>query len=108
MEIRNTLDFNTELDKSLKFINDSPYGIELDCDAVSLIPASALTPSGFSVNQARKYINTAAYNKNAMYLHICEASVSQDNPENNLIVGKFIAYLITDFIKSKKRLKSSS
>ena len=39
--------------------------------------------------------------KNASYLHICEGAPDLDNTTNNHLTGKLIAYLITDFIKSK-------
>ena len=56
-----------------------------------------MSPSGFSVNQARRFVDFFAQHNNATYLHICEAAPSSDNESQ---VGKLITYLITDFIRA--------
>ena len=100
IEVRKELDFNSELENSLSFISSRPFGIEIDCDAIINIPTSAKTPSGFSVSQTRNFVDFFAKHKNAMYLHICEASPTSKNATQ---VGKLITYLITDFIKARER-----
>ena len=100
IEVRKELDFNLELENSLSFISSKPFGIEIDCDAIINIPTSAKTPSGFSVSQTRNFVDFFAKHKNAMYLHICEASPTSKNATQ---VGKLITYLITDFIKARER-----
>ncbi|WP_282135899.1 formimidoylglutamase [Seonamhaeicola maritimus] len=97
IEIRNELKFNSEMERALKHISKDAYGIEIDCDAIENITSSAMTPSGFSVNQTRKFVNYFGENENAKYLHICEAAPSKRAASQ---VGKLITYLITDFIKS--------
>lgn len=66
------------------------------------MPSSAMTPSGFSMKQARQYINFFGQNSNVKYLHICEASPIKKTQQN---IGKAIAYLITDFIRANGSLK---
>jgi formiminoglutamase len=61
------------------------------------MPSSAFTPSGFSLNDARKYIHTIAKHKNISYLHLPEGAPSSVKEEK--IVGKALAYLVSDFIK---------
>ena len=56
-----------------------------------------MTPSGFSMNQARQFVHHFGSNKLAKYLHICEAVPRKNSP---IKVGKAISYLITDFIKA--------
>jgi len=97
LEIRKILKFKTELERSMEFISKSPYGIEVDCDAIKNIPSSAMTPSGFSVNKARRFVNYFGEHENAKYLHICEAAPTA---ETETQVGKLITYLITDFIRA--------
>lgn len=97
IEIRQELSFNTELDNALAHINNTTFGIELDCDAITNIPSSAKTPSGFSVNKARQFIHYMAQHNKAGYLHICEAA---PNKKQSTAVGKLISYFITDFIKA--------
>jgi len=97
IEIRKELKFSEELVKASDFVAIGTYGVELDCDAIKNIPSSAMTPSGFSVNKARRFVDFFGSNENVKYLHICEASPT---PETETQVGKLIAYLITDFIRA--------
>jgi len=100
IEIRRELKFDDELQRASEFITKSPFGIEIDCDAIKNIPSSAMTPSGFSTNKVRRFINYFGKHENAKYLHICEAAPT---PETESQVGKLITYLITDFIRANAR-----
>jgi len=95
--IRKELKFKAEMKRALEFVSKNPFGVEIDCDAIQNIPSSAITPSGYSVNQARLFVNHFAKHKNASYLHICEAAPTKKTKSR---VGKLISYLITDFIKA--------
>lgn len=97
IEIRKNLSFETELERAMEFISKTPYGIEVDCDAIRNIPSSAMTSSGFSVNKSRHFVNYFGVHENAKYLHICEAAPTV---ETETQVGKLITYLITDFIRA--------
>lgn len=83
------------LAKSLK---GQVLGLELDLDAIAFMPSSALSPSGFTTEEARFYIREFAKNKALCYLHLPEGA--PQNEGENLIVGKTLAYLVSDFIKS--------
>lgn len=94
--------FEAELKRALNFISDKPYGIEIDLDAIQYFPSSAMTPTGFSPRHARRFVHYFGKNNNANYLHICEgAPLVVQEPTAAIQVGKFISYLITDFIKAK-------
>lgn len=97
LEIRKELKYKHELQRALDHVSDKPFGIEIDCDAIENISSSAMTPSGFSVNKTRSFVDFFAKNDNACYLHICEAIA---NSENEKQIGKLITFLITDFIKA--------
>ncbi|APG66371.1 arginase [Tenacibaculum todarodis] len=102
LEVYNTKDFTIELKKALDFVSNTNFGIEIDLDAIESFPSSAMTPSGFSTKQARQFTSFFGQHKNVCYLHICEASpdvVNDKTPANQ--VGKFISYLISDFMKAK-------
>lgn len=101
IEVRKEKSFNNQLSEALNFIKNDCFGIELDLDAIPGIYSSAMTLSGFSVQQAREYIHFFGKNKNAAYLHICEGAPDLDQTINNHLTGKLVAYLITDFMKSK-------
>lgn len=97
IEVRNELDFKSEIKIALDHISHKKFGIEIDCDAIKNIPSSAKTPSGFNVKQARQFVNNFGKHKNAAYLHICEATPTKKSETK---VGKLISYLITDFIRA--------
>tara|TARA_R110002033_G_scaffold36058_4_gene74331 strand:- start:9901 stop:10920 length:1020 start_codon:yes stop_codon:yes gene_type:complete len=97
IEVRNEVDFKPEMKSALDHISDKSFGIEIDCDAIVNIPSSAKTPSGFSVKQARQFVNYFGKHENASYLHICEAAPTKKTMSK---VGKLITYLITDFIRA--------
>ncbi|WP_396152253.1 formimidoylglutamase [Flavobacterium sp.] len=100
--VRKTKSFTTEINQAIKFISNTPFGVELDLDALPNIHSSAMTLSGFSVEKARHFIHLAGREELASYLHICEGAPDLDVSNNNHLTGKLIATLILDFIKSKK------
>lgn len=95
--IRKEVKFKAEMSKALHHVSGHPFGIEIDCDAIQNIPSSAMTPSGFSVNDTRRFVSYFGKDPNATYLHICEAAPT---PETETQVGKLITYLITDFLRA--------
>lgn len=78
-----------------------PTGVELDMDAIAFMPASAFTPSGISVDQARMYVRKMARNQKVAYLHLPEAAPKNETEEK--ITGKALAYLVSDFIKVNQK-----
>ncbi|KAF2516276.1 formimidoylglutamase [Flavobacterium salilacus subsp. salilacus] len=100
--VRREKNFADEMGHALGFIEDETFGIEIDLDALPNIASSAITPTGFSIETARQFLHYFGRNKNAAYLHICEGAPELDNEMNRHLTGKLIAYLITDFIKSKE------
>ncbi|WP_299116621.1 formimidoylglutamase [uncultured Winogradskyella sp.] len=97
INVRKEVRFKSEITRALSHVSKSNFGIEIDCDAIENVPSSAMTPSGFSTTQARRFVNEFGSNKNATYLHICEAAPIK---KTEAMVGKLISYLITDFIKA--------
>lgn len=102
INVRHEKYFNDQMNLAHNFIKDTHYGVEIDLDAIPSIPSSAMTLSGFSVEELRRFIYFFGKHQNAAYLHICEGAPSLDNDKNNHLVGKLIGYLITDFIKAKR------
>lgn len=99
INVRKEKDFNQEMLHALDFIKNDPFGIEIDLDAIPNIPSSAMTLSGFSIEELRVFISFFSKQKNAAYIHICEGAPDLDPQQNNHLVGKLIGYLVTDFIK---------
>ncbi len=75
-----------------------PCGLEIDLDSIENVLSSAITPSGFALNDIRKIL--ISNHKKYSYLHICEGAIKMANSREDLTTGKTIAYLITDFIKA--------
>ena len=72
INIRKEKNFNQELTNALEFIKNDSYGIEIDLDAIPNIASSAMTLSGFSIEELRQFVTYFGKNKNESYLHICE------------------------------------
>ena len=45
-----------------------PVGIEMDMDSLVNMPSSAMTPSGFTVEEVRKFIRAMALNLKCAYI----------------------------------------
>ncbi len=72
------------------------FGLELDLDAIAGMGSSAMTPTGFSLEEARQFIRYFSKHKNCGYVHLCEGA-----PEKGLFpnqVAKALANFITDII----------
>ena len=104
IKIRQTKRFSQELDDALAFIGDDYFGIELDLDSLPNIASSAMTSTGFSLEDARRFVDFFGRNENSIYLHIAEGAPNLAEEKSQHLVGKLIAYLITDFMKSKSDL----
>ncbi|EHQ41035.1 formimidoylglutamase [Myroides odoratus] len=100
INIRKEKSFSNELLLAKKHIDGGFYGIEIDLDAIPQVASSAITPTGFSAERTRQFLHFFAESTNVAYLHICEGAPSLDYPTNNHVVGKLIAYLVSDFMKS--------
>lgn len=83
--------------KILEFVKEKKFGLEVDCDAIADFPSSAISPTGFSLNEVRNFVRTTAKEKNCCYFHVCEAI-----PKDNFPTGKALGYLITDFVKANQ------
>jgi formiminoglutamase len=104
IKVRQQKNFQQELNRALDFIKNDAYGIEIDLDSLPNIASSAMTMSGFSVEELRQFIYFFGSHKNATYIHICEGAPDLGEDKNNHLIGKLIGYLVTDFIKSRKEL----
>ncbi len=99
IKIRQEQGFIFQMNRALQFIENRPFGVEIDCDSIENIPSSAITPSGFSANKARAFASFFGKHKNAAYLHLCEAAPNPEDADEMYRVGKLLSYLITDFMR---------
>ncbi len=71
--------------------------VEIDMDAIAFMPSSALSPSGFSVDQIRAVcLSLRAIHSKVAYLHFPEAAPK--TPIEHKIVGKALSYFVRDFV----------
>lgn len=96
ISIQETISFSEALQEAESFCCIENFGIELDMDAIEMMGSSAISPSGFSLTAARKFVSHFSKNPNAKYLHICEGAPTTGLFSNQ--VGKAIAYLVSDCI----------
>jgi formiminoglutamase len=96
-------DLKTDIDIFVKENIQKKMGIELDLDSIEKMPSSAFSPSGVSVDLARYYIRKMAKLNKIKYLHLPEGAPL--NQAENTLVGKTLAYLVTDFISCHGDLK---
>lgn len=78
-------------------------GIELDLDVIEYMPSSAFSPVGISTETARNYVRKMAELNNIAYLHFPEGAPLNDS--EGLIIGKTLAYLVSDFLSVHGKLK---
>jgi len=97
--IRKETSLENEMQYALNFIKKDKFGLEIDLDAIQNTASSAMTPSGFSVNDTRQFVSYFAKSKKVAYLHLCEAAPVLENNNSNQ-TGKLLSYLITDFIRA--------
>jgi formiminoglutamase len=88
--------FKQMLEQAKDFCANSPFGLELDMDAIKQMGSSAISPSGFSLQQAREYVSYFSRLKNCKYIHICEGAPARELHYNQ--VAKAISYLVSDVI----------
>lgn len=88
------------VDDILAFFDDPdlPLGLDIDLDAIAGMPSSAMTPSGYTLDQTRAFLRTLASRRRLRYLHLPEGAPARDNPTQMRQVGKSLAYLVSDFI----------
>ena len=97
--IDESVSFSEAIKEAETFCCNDDFGIELDMDAIEGMGSSAITPSGFTVSEARKFVAHFSKMPNARYLHLCEASPVASPFANQ--VAKTIAYLVSDVISKK-------
>ena len=99
--LRDSIPFTQATQTALEKVKQVKFGVELDCDSIENFPSSAQTPSGISALQARQYVYQCGKEKNAVYLHLPEAAPALEKGSEDL-VGKMLAYLVSDFVKARK------
>ncbi|GGO71602.1 formimidoylglutamase [Bowmanella pacifica] len=83
-----------------------PLGLELDLDAVSELPTSAVTFAGMSLDDALYYVHRLALLPRVQYLHLAEGAPVRHPAgleAGNRVVGQALSELVSAFIKARYR-----
>ncbi len=94
--INEKLSFSEGIQEAEIFVCNASFGLELDLDSIEDMGSSAMTPGGFSINDARKFISYFSKKEHCVYFHICEGAPQLGNFPAQ--VGKTISFLISDVI----------
>lgn len=72
-------------------------GLEIDMDAIALMPSSAFSPSGWQLDQIRTLLFKLGHIRPQIaYLNLTEAAPCDE--KEALLVGKALTYLVRDFV----------
>ncbi|WP_432411402.1 formimidoylglutamase [Rasiella sp. SM2506] len=96
ISVKNKKTFTEALQEAEAFCTQQPFGLEIDLDAVANMGSSAMTPSGFSLEECRRFLHYFSAKKTCTYIHICEGAPNRELFPGQ--VGKAIAYLLSDVI----------
>jgi formiminoglutamase len=102
---RRELTFTQALEKVLAYLKGSnlPVGAELDLDAISDMPTSAITHAGMALDDAIYYLHRLASETRVQYLHLAEAA-PQRHPAGEeagiRVTGQALAELACTFIRA--------
>ncbi len=75
-------------------------GVELDMDCMANVPSSAMSPIGFTINDARKYIWQCLINGKVGYFHFPEGAVIQEGDDRT--IGRILAQFVFDILAFQK------
>ena len=75
-----------------------PRGLEIDLDAIQFVLSSAMSPSGFKLDEIRQIL--LHFGNQFKYLHLCEGAAEVENGLKEPLIGKILSFLISDFAKS--------
>ncbi len=96
ISVHNKKSFAKALQEAEAFTTKQHFGLEIDLDAVANMGSSAMTPSGFSLEECRCFTRYFSAKKTCTYIHICEGAPNRELFPGQ--VGKAIAYLVSDVI----------
>lgn len=99
--LREKISLHEAFKKAHQFTKGYKIGLEVDLDAIEGILSSAMTPTGFSVTDVRKFIYYFKKHASVAYLHLCEGGSELQTGETSKQTGKLLSYLVSDFIKNE-------
>ncbi len=105
--MRQEISYQQALEQCIDFVvrGHGDIGIELDTDSISLMPVSAFTNCGISVQAAEQFVYQLAKLPRSRYLHLAEAAPAQHPAgiaAGSNEAGQVLAALVIAFIQGKQ------
>jgi formiminoglutamase len=101
-----TMTYEDALFEAREYVSETrgPVGVELDVDAIKQAEASAYSVSGFTLEQAVRYVYRLGTLRSARYVHLCEgAPVKHDQLEHKSHdVGQILNQLVYSYIQARE------
>ncbi|MCE9618685.1 MAG: formimidoylglutamase [Planctomycetes bacterium] len=83
-------------EEAVKFVKKRPLALEMDLDAITGVPASAATPAGLAVEEAREMLRHIARRRRVGTFHVCEGIPGESDAQG---VGRLAALMMADVAK---------
>lgn len=104
--VRRRIDLTRACQNALAGFNPAlPLGVEVDVDAISFMPVSAFTNCGFAAHDAEHFVYLAASEKQAAYLHLCEAA-PRNHPaglaQGQVEAGQVLTALVCSYLQARQ------
>ena len=110
--VRQELSYQQALEQCIDFVvqGQGDIGIELDTDSISMMPVSAFTNCGISIQAAEQFVFQLAKLPRSRYLHLAEAAPAQHPAglaAGNNEAGQVLAALVFAFMQGKQHQASA-
>ena len=102
--VRRTISLENALTQIIAANNKQPLGLELDLDAISELPSSAITFAGVPLTDACHYVSSLATQCPCAYLHLAEAAPARHPAgieAGKRVTGQAIAELLLAYMSGK-------
>ncbi len=97
--IKEQVTFREAIQNARSFVQNRPIGLEIDLDSIEYSLTSAMTPCGLQSKDVRQFVYAISQLSQVAYLHIAEGASQLDNGKSNLMMGKLVSYLVSDFVR---------
>lgn len=75
----------------------TPFGLEIDLDAIQMMGSSAMSAIGFTIQETRALITRFSALDTCTYIHLCEGAPALELFPNQ--VGRALAYMVYDVLQ---------
>jgi formiminoglutamase len=85
--------------RAIDFVKTGRFGVELDVDSLENLLSSAWSSVGLTSDESLNYLYNCGKEPQVCYLHITEAVYKRSDGMENVLIGKFINYMVQAFCR---------